>query len=218
MLCQLVQFFWPELNLFKNVIMENQIKKWLNDYVETYHQTIQKITAESILPIIFEFADSCKSGKNIFVFGNGGSAANSSHFVNDLAKGVALEAGIKIKAISLNENVSLMTAISNDISYDDVYLKQLENLANPGDLVFTLSVSGNSPNLVKAIDWANKNSIKTIAIVGGKKGKLYELAKMPVVIDSFHYGHVEDIHLFICHLIGYALMENKELLGKSSNT
>jgi D-sedoheptulose 7-phosphate isomerase len=196
--------------------MENQLKKWLNDYLETYHQTIKKITADLVLPIIFEFANSCKKEKNIFVFGNGGSAANASHFVNDLAKGVAVETGVKIKAISLNENVSLMTAISNDLSYEDVYSKQLENLANPGDLVFIMSVSGNSPNLVKAVNWANKNDVNTIAIVGGKKGRLYELAKQAIVIDSFHYGHVEDIHLFICHLIAYALMENQELLGKPS--
>jgi D-sedoheptulose 7-phosphate isomerase len=192
--------------------MENQLKAWLSDYLETYYKTIKKLTADSVLPIISEFASTCKNQKNIFVFGNGGSAANASHFVNDLAKGVAVETGIKIKAISLNENVSLMTAISNDCSYEDVYLMQLANLANSGDLVFTLSVSGNSPNLIKAVEWANKNGLNTIAIVGGKKGKLYELAKQSVVIDSFHYGHVEDIHLFICHLIGYALMENQELL------
>jgi D-sedoheptulose 7-phosphate isomerase len=192
--------------------MENQLKAWLSDYLETYSKTIKKLTADSVLPIISEFASTCKNQKNIFVFGNGGSAANASHFVNDLAKGVAVETGINIKAISLNENVSLMTAISNDCSYEDVYLMQLANLANSGDLVFTLSVSGNSPNLIKAVEWANKNGLNTIAIVGGKKGKLYELAKQSVVIDSFHYGHVEDIHLFICHLIGYALMENQELL------
>ena len=123
----------------------------------------------------------------------------------------------KIRAISLNENVCLMTAISNDYAFEDVYSRQLANLAKPGDTVFTLSVSGNSPNLVKAVEWANKHDVHSIALVGGKKGKLYDIAKQSVVVDSLHYGHVEDIHMLICHIITYAFMENPEIVDVSNN-
>lgn len=193
--------------------MKLKLEEWLTDYLEGYNQAQKKISSDILLPVLEKLAQSCKSNKRIFVFGNGGSAANSSHFVNDLAKGVRDAVNLNIKAISLNENVSLMTAISNDYSYDEVYSKQLANLAEPGDLVFTMSVSGNSPNLIKAVEWANKNELYSIAIVGKEKGKLYELAQQTIVIDSFHYGHVEDLHLFICHIIAYALMENPELLN-----
>jgi D-sedoheptulose 7-phosphate isomerase len=192
--------------------MENQIEKWMTDYLDKYNRALKSISADIILPILFTFIQSCKKEKQIFVFGNGGSASNASHFVTDFAKGVSDSSKKKIRALSLNENVSLMTAISNDYAYDDVFSKQLANLANPGDLVFTLSVSGNSPNLVKALEWANKNNVHTIAFVGGKKGKLFDLAKQSVVIDSLHYGHIEDIHMLVCHIITYALMENPKMI------
>lgn len=192
--------------------MENQIEQWLEDYLNKYNQALKSISAEVILPVLSTFIQSCKEEKQIFVFGNGGSASNASHFVTDFAKGVSDSSNSRIRAISLNENVSLMTAISNDYAYEDVFSKQLANLANPGDLVFTLSVSGDSPNLVKAVEWANHNDVHTIALVGGKKGRLYNLAKQTVVINSLHYGHVEDIHMFICHIITYALMENPEMI------
>lgn len=196
--------------------MDLKLEEWLADYLEDHIRVLEKISSNIILPVIKKLAQSCKANKRIFVFGNGGSAANSSHFVNDFAKGVRDAVNMNIKAISLNENVSLMTAISNDYSYDEVYSKQLANLAEPGDVVFTMSVSGNSPNLVKAVEWANENELSTIALVGKKKGKLFELARQKVVIDSFHYGHVEDLHLFICHIITYAFMENPELLNDST--
>lgn len=196
--------------------MKNKLEKWFDEYVDNYSNALKAITRETLSPIIAKFADTSKNDKRIFVFGNGGSASNSSHFVTDFAKGVGDATGIKTRVISLNENVSLMTAISNDYSYDEVFSRQLANLAEPGDLVFTMSVSGNSPNLIKAVEWANKHDLHTIALVGGKKGKLYDLAKQAVVIDSLHYGHVEDLHMFICHIITYSFMENPHLLARSN--
>ncbi|MBT3382386.1 MAG: SIS domain-containing protein [Prolixibacteraceae bacterium] len=197
--------------------MENQLENWLTEYLEKYNQALKVVTGEIILPIISKFVQSCKEEKQIFVFGNGGSASNASHFVTDFTKGAADAVGKKIRAISLNENVSLMTAISNDYAFEDVYSRQLANLAKPGDTVFTLSVSGNSPNLVKAVEWANENDLHSIALVGGKKGKLYDIAKQSVVVDSLHYGHVEDIHMLICHIITYAFMENPDIVDVSNN-
>ena len=104
-----------------------------------------------------------------------------------------------------------MTALGNDYAYEDVYARQLENYARPGDVVMVMSVSGNSPNVVKAVDWARRHGVHTIALVGGKRGRLAEIADDPVVIDSHHYGRVEDAHMAICHMVCYAFMEMPEI-------
>jgi len=104
--------------------------------------------------------------------------------------------------------VSWMTALGNDYAYDEVFSRQLMNYGRPGDLVLCMSVSGNSPNVVKAVDWANQQGLATIALVGGKRGRLAELAQHVIVIPSEHYGRVEDAHMGICHMICYAFMEN----------
>ena len=104
-----------------------------------------------------------------------------------------------------------MTALGNDYSYEDIYLRQLENYARPGDLVLTMSVSGNSPNLVKAVQWAKTHGLHTVALVGGKRGKLAEIADQTLVVNDTHYGRAEDGQMGICHMLCYAFMENPEL-------
>jgi D-sedoheptulose 7-phosphate isomerase len=188
------------------------MKKWLNKYIEGYKISLEAIPLEKIHNIILEFARANKKNKQIFVFGNGGSASNASHFVTDMAKGASDKMDNRFKCFSLNEHIGLITAIGNDYSYKDIFKKQMENFASEGDLLLTLSVSGNSPNLVEAVKWANENGLHTIAMVGGAKGQLAELAKELIVVDSTHYGHVEDIHMLICHMIAYAFMENPEIV------
>ena len=152
-----------------------------------------------------------REDRQIFVFGNGGSAANASHFATDLGKGASDKVGGRFRVLSLNDNVSWMTALGNDYSYDDVFVRQLMNYGRPGDLMLTMSVSGNSPNLVKAIEWAKKNGLHTVALVGGKRGRLAELAEQVIVVNDTHYGRVEDAHMGICHMLCYAFMGNPEL-------
>ena len=100
-----------------------------------------------------------------------------------------------------------MTAIGNDYAYEDIYRRQLENYGQAGDVVLTMSVSGNSPNLVQALQWAREKGLSTVALVGGKRGALAEIADHVLVIDSEHYGRVEDAHMGICHILCYAFME-----------
>lgn len=186
------------------------MNNWLNNYMDGYKKSLDSIPFDKIHSLIEEFAKVNKQGKQIFVFGNGGSASNASHFVTDMVKGASDKLDKRFKCFSLNEHISLITAISNDYSYKDIYKRQMENFASEGDLLFTLSVSGNSPNLVEAVKWANENGLHTIAMVGGAKGQLAELANEVIIIDSAHYGHVEDTHMLICHMIAYAFMENPE--------
>ncbi|HIG28810.1 MAG TPA: SIS domain-containing protein [Verrucomicrobiales bacterium] len=189
------------------------MKDWIKDYIDRQKQTLDSIPTDAVAELIDLFKEAHKENRRIFVFGNGGSAANASHFITDLGKGSSDVLSKRFKCLSLNDNVSWITAIGNDYSYDDIFLRQLENYAEPGDIVMTLSVSGNSPNLVKAIDWAVDKQCRTIGLVGAKRGRLAEICERVIVIDSEHYGRVEDAQMGICHMLCYAFMENPSLVG-----
>jgi D-sedoheptulose 7-phosphate isomerase len=186
------------------------MNRWILDYLTAQKAALDSIPADAVARLIELFARALKEDRQIFVFGNGGSAMNSSHFATDLGKGSSDKVGRRFRVISLNDNVSWMTAIGNDYAYDQIFIRQLTNYARPGDLVLALSVSGNSPNAVNALEWAAKNGLHTIALVGGKRGRMAEVAKDAIVIDSTHYGRVEDAQMAICHLICYAFMENPD--------
>src|SRR5580765_5828042 len=109
---------------------------------------------------------------------------NSSHFATDLGKGASDKVGSRFRVLSLNDNVSWMTALANDYSYEDVSVGQLQNYGKPGDVALALSVSGNSPNGVKALEWSKKNGLRTVALVGAKRGKMAEVAEHVVVIKD----------------------------------
>ena len=138
------------------------------------------------------------------------SAANASHFATDLGKLASDKVGRRFRVLSLNENVGWLTALANDYAYEDVFVGQLQNYGRPGDLVLSLSVSGNSPNCVKGLEWAKKNGLKTIALVGAKRGKMAEVAEHVIVVNDTHYGRVEDVQMNILHLLCYAFMENPQ--------
>src|SRR5206468_10603937 len=131
---------------------------------------------DAVAVIIERFRAALQEDRQIFVFGNGGSAANASHFATDLGKGASDKLGKRFRVLSLNDNASWMTALGNDYAYEDVFVRQMMNYGKPGDLVLAMSVSGNSPNVVKAVEWAKKNGLHSIALVGGKRGKLTEIA------------------------------------------
>ncbi|MGD0537274.1 MAG: SIS domain-containing protein [Verrucomicrobiota bacterium] len=186
---------------------------WINEYVRAQKAALDSIPADTVARLIEVLRTAWQEGRQIFVFGNGGSAANASHFVTDLGKGSSDKLGKRFRVLSLNDNVGWLTALGNDYAYEDVFVGQLQNYAQPGDVVLTMSVSGNSPNAVKAVDWAAQHGLRTIALVGGKRGRLAELAEYVIVINDTHYGRVEDCHMGICHLLCYAFMEHPEIAG-----
>ena len=187
------------------------VREWIANYIEAEKAALDSIPIEKVESIILKLKEAHAEGRQIFLFGNGGSASNASHFATDLGKGSSDVLGKRFKVLSLNDNVSWMSAIGNDYDYDDVYLRQLENYGQAGDIALTMSVSGSSPNLVKAFEWANANGLHTIALVGGKRGKLAELANETIVIDDTHYGRAEDCQMGIAHMLCYAFMEVDEL-------
>lgn len=187
------------------------MKEYLENYIQEQRTALESIPVDSVESIINDMRMALKEDRQIFVFGNGGSASNASHFVTDLGKSSSDKTYRRFRCLSLNENLSWITAIGNDYAYEDIYLRQLENYARPRDIVMVLSVSGNSPNLVKAIEWCKKHNIYTIALTGGKKSRLAEIADKVIVINSTHYGRVEDCQMHICHMICYAFVERAEL-------
>ena len=190
--------------------------KWLKQYVAAQKSALDSIPLKAVSDLITRFYRTIESDQQIFVFGNGGSAANASHFVTDLGKGASDKIGKRFRCLSLTDNVSWLTALGNDYAYEDVFVRQLMNFARPGDLAFAMSVSGSSGNLVKAMKWARQAGLYTVVLVGEKGTLLAKVADQALVIRSGHYGRVEDAHMAICHMICYAFME-QPLLWPTTN-
>ena len=187
------------------------MKDWIADYIAKQKSAHDSIPVDAVEKAILTLKEAWAAGRQIFVFGNGGSASNSSHFATDLGKGSSDKLGKRFRVLSLSDNVSWMTAIGNDYSYEDIFVRQLENYGVAGDVVIGVSVSGNSPNCVKAMDWAKKNGLKTVALVGAKRGGMAAIADQVLMINDTHYGRAEDAQMGICHMLCYAFMELPEL-------
>jgi D-sedoheptulose 7-phosphate isomerase len=190
--------------------MNSTKKQWIAGYLNAQKTALDSIPAEAVADLVDKLRGALKDGAYIYVFGNGGSASNASHFATDLGKGASDKTGKRFRVLSLNDNVSWMLALGNDYSYEDVFVGQLQNYGRPGDIAMGLSVSGNSPNCVKALDWAKKNGLQTVALVGAKRGRMAEVAEHVIAINDTHYGRVEDAQMGICHLLCYAFMENPD--------
>ena len=189
------------------------VADWIERYREEQKRATDSIPADAVARLINRLRMVLAEDRQIFAFGNGGSAANASHFICDLGKGASDKIGRRFRCTSLNDNVSWVTALGNDYAYEDVFVGQLQNWARPGDLVLAISVSGNSPNVVKAAEWAKAHGVYVAALVGGKRGRLADIADEAIVIDSHHYGRVEDAQMEICHMLCYAFIEHPEWAG-----
>jgi D-sedoheptulose 7-phosphate isomerase len=191
------------------------MNKWISEYIAAQKAAHDSIPVEGVARLIELFRQILREDRQIIVFGNGGSAANAAHFMTDLGKGASDKMGKRFRVICLSSDVSWITALGNDYSYDDVFAGQLQNYGRPGDVAMGISVSGNSPNCVKALEWAKKNGLHTVALVGAKRGRMAEIAEHSLVIKDTHYGRVEDAQMGICHLLCYAFMENPQLAQSS---
>ncbi len=176
-------------------------------YFERLQDIFKSVDKKKIEELEKKFYQTRSRGGNIFVFGNGGSAANASSMANDLGFDVLKKTGLKkcFKVFSLNDNTSVLTAISNDVGYDQVFLGQLKIHFRPKDLVIILSASGKSKNLVKTVNWVKKNNGYVFSIVGFNGGILKKISNNYIHIKSNvgEYGPVEDIQLIINHIFAH---------------
>jgi D-sedoheptulose 7-phosphate isomerase len=183
---------------------------WIANYIKTQKAALDSIPADGVAQLFEKLRTAHAEDRQVFIFGNGGSAANASHFATDLGKGASDKLGKRFRVLSLTDNVSWLTALGNDYAYEDVFVGQLQNYGRAGDLAIAVSVSGNSPNCVKALAWAKQHGLKTAALVGAKRGRMADIADQALVINDTHYGRVEDAHMGILHILCYALMENPQ--------
>ncbi len=154
------------------------------------------------------FREARDTSRNIFVCGNGGSSSTASHFTCDMVKGASYNRQSRFRIMALADSLATLTAYSNDVHYDAVFVEQLKNFAQPGDLVMCISGSGNSPNVLRAMEYANSIGCKTIALTGRDGGKLGPMAQLNIHVAAPHMGRIEDAHLVVCHMIAYQFMES----------
>jgi D-sedoheptulose 7-phosphate isomerase len=171
--------------------------------------TIAKIDTESVNRAIAWFEQALEEDRHIFVCGNGGSGSTASHFVCDVLKGASYERDKRFRILSLCDSMPTLTAYSNDVNYESAFVEQLKNYARPGDLVLAISASGNSPNVVKAVEYANEAGCKTIALTGRDGGQLGRAGQLNIHVPAQHMGRIEDAHMVVCHMIAYRFIENK---------
>jgi D-sedoheptulose 7-phosphate isomerase len=183
-------------------------KPGLQQYLKTVADLLESAPLQDIEKVLAALQEARGSGKTVFVAGNGGSAATASHVVNDLVKTLRNNGGKPIRAIALADNKSLITAIGNDSSFDEIFEMQLSSLAREGDLLIVISVSGSSPNIVRAVKWAKSAKLKTIGLLGRDGGQCKALLDVAVVVPEQDYGPVEDAHVAIAHAITTYLRDN----------
>ncbi|MDR3255477.1 MAG: SIS domain-containing protein [Synergistaceae bacterium] len=166
---------------------------------------------KSDLGVLYEIAEALlavkKNGDIIFTAGNGGSGATASHMANDLIKGCAVNGNPGFRAVSLVDSSPVLTCLSNDFSYDDVFSFQLRSLARPGDILIVFSGSGNSPNIIKALEYARKNAIKSMAFGGGAGGKMNGLADTLMLAPTERMEEIEDMHMVYEHALSAYMRE-----------
>ena len=175
--------------------------KELQNYRNSTIETMRNIDDHSIAKVVQILLHARNNGTMIFVFGNGGSGATASHFVGDLLKSLSYGFEKRFRAMCLNDNIPTLSAYSNDVSYDDVFLEQLKNFAQEKDVVLGLSGSGNSQNVVKALEYANRIGATTVAISGFDGGKIKQLAQINLHAKINDMDIVENVHLFVLHYI-----------------
>lgn len=161
----------------------------------------EKLNVDSFLRGIDMIKIAFESGKKIITCGNGGSASTASHYITDWNKMINLATGKKFRGISLTDNIGLITAYGNDLSYEDVFSGQIEAIMDEGDLLIAISGSGNSPNVLKAIDAAHRVGGITLGVVGYDGGKLMSICKHSVWVPSFDMQLCEDVHLMFGHMV-----------------
>lgn len=181
-------------------------EKFINDYLDEIRSCLQKLDIKKIELAIDLIIEAYKNDRKVFIFGNGGSASTASHMACDLGKGTLQRvydySEKRLKVISLTDNVALITAFGNDLSFDDIFVQQLRNLVETDDLVIALSGSGNSKNVIKAVKYARSCGAKTIGLLGFKTGgKLGEMVDCPIIVKSNQYGPIEDVQLILNHLM-----------------
>ena len=173
----------------------------INRYFIELEQMVQAISLHHLQQVLQLLEETYYRGHRIFIIGNGGSAATASHFALDLAKNTIMPGAPRLKAISLTDHVPLITAWSNDTAYEHIFAEQLANMIEPGDLVIGISASGNSPNVINALQLAKASKASTVGLLGAKGGKIKDIVDAYVLAPGQNVEQEEDAHMILAHVI-----------------
>jgi D-sedoheptulose 7-phosphate isomerase len=177
-------------------------------YKQGLLKAIDQIDLEKVEQAVTWLKEARDNDRHIFVCGNGGSASTASHFACDIVKGASYQREKRFRIMALTDSLPTLTAYSNDVSYECVFAEQLRNFAGQGDVVLAISGSGNSPNVLSAIEYANSAGCRTIGLTGRDGGKLGKLSQLNIQVPVQHMGCIEDAHLIVCHMMAYELMDS----------
>ncbi len=180
-------------------------EQFAQDYLNGLRDLFDRFDADAFKRVVETILDAYHRERFIFTMGNGGSAATASHFAADVNKGCCLDLEHKFKMICLNDNMSTLLALANDVSYDSVFVEPLKNFFRPGDLVIGISGSGNSQNVLYAVEYANKHGGTTIGLTGFSGGKLASLVHIAFIARVDDMQKVEDLHVIFIHMLMQAI-------------
>lgn len=176
-------------------------------YLDQLRAMLERLSRDDIRAVVDLLERTWRARRTIFIIGNGGSAATASHMMNDLNKMTRVSGQPRVRALALTDNVPLMTAIANDQEYADIFADPLANFLETGDTLIAISASGNSPNIVKAVELAKTRGTTVVGFCGDPGGRLAALADLRVVIPAALIGQQEDGHLILNHVVALALRE-----------
>lgn len=177
------------------------------EYKTDLIQAIETIPLDKVHQAIDWLKEARDGGRHIFVCGNGGSASTASHFACDMVKGASYKRDSRFRIMALTDSLPTLTAYSNDVGYDCVFHEQLRNFAETGDVLMAISGSGNSPNVLNAVEYAKELGCRTIGLSGRDGGKLGPMVDLSIQVPVPHMGRIEDAHMIVCHMIGYYFMD-----------
>jgi len=184
-----------------------RMKEIFNSYIDGLKNCLKEIEQQDIVGIAYLIYQAYKMGNQIFIFGNGGSAATASHMACDLKKGAIIPGKPRLKVTSLTDNVSLITALSNDNGYESVFFEQLYSQVEEGDVVVAISCSGNSPNVIKAVEYAKNCGATVVAFTAFGGGQLLLKSDRCINLSTTDYGQGEDIAVSIEHILAAMIKE-----------
>jgi D-sedoheptulose 7-phosphate isomerase len=180
-------------------------------YLDELSDILERLPQDQIAQIINSLERARMEGRQIFLIGNGGSAATASHFANDLLKSTVIEGKPRMKVIALTDNIPIMLAYANDCGYETIFAEQLDALAAPGDLLVAFSGSGRSPNVIRALDVARQRGLTTIGFTGRDGGEMQERCNICLIAPCQPMEQIEDVHVVLCHLIYSAIRDEAPL-------
>lgn len=191
---------------------------YFDDYAWELARAASTVERASLDRAASTLLDAYTRGARVFSCGNGGSAAIANHMQCDQVKGLRTGTDLAPRFVSLSSNVEVLTAIANDLAYEDIFTYQLQSQSEPGDVLVAVSSSGRSPNIVRALTWARDNGLATIALTGFSGGGARTVADVSVHVDSANYGVIEDLHQAITHALAQFLRQSRMTLDKISTS